>query len=420
MTSQPVPISLSSGPRKLRLMPAAEQDGLDPYMAQIITNRKSGLSLNHVIGCPLDCGYCVRHFWGNFEQKIPQLLIPTHEAVTLLVSHPEFRPDTTPLQIFNKATDPFLPGVKPHTFEVLEELDRLGMRNLVLIITRFHVTEDDMRRLEALSYVRPTLLFTYSGIADARVEPIAKTTTTVDSIVVAAGHRKRTKVILYWRPIVPHWNDDPATMAHVLKVADAAGVDAIVFTGYYHKEENASYLRGLGVPVPYAENWQRRKMLPEDLDRRVVQAWRDSGISIPLFRKTSCGVTASWEIADYNGHLGVPELCDICPAEQVARCKAALRPPSEAEFIAALESFGFDPTTPFLVEDGHVLTATLGEQRRYALQHWFGYQMWEVEHPHARGAHGRALAGYKLDPAEQAQLDGARARLAEAARHEDD
>ena len=33
----------------------------------------------------------------------------------------------TPLQIFNRATDLFLPAVRPHTFAVLENLDRRGM-----------------------------------------------------------------------------------------------------------------------------------------------------------------------------------------------------------------------------------------------------------------------------------------------------
>ncbi|NRQ31262.1 hypothetical protein HII36_05345 [Nonomuraea sp. NN258] len=401
-------------------MPTSEQTQLDPYMAQIVTNRKSGISLNHIIGCPLDCGYCVRHFWGNFEQKIPQLLVPTDEAVRLLVNHPEFLDHTTPIQLFNKATDPFLPGVKPHTFAVLEDLDRQGLTNLVLIITRFHVTQADMDRLESLHYVRPTLLITYSGIRDDRVEPIGKSTTTVDSIITAARHSERTKVILYWRPIVPGWNDDCASMAHVLGVAADAGVDALVFTGYYHKEENATYLREMGVPVPYGDDWQRRKMLPADLDARVVEAWRDSGISVPLFRKTSCGVTASWQLPDYNGHLGVPELCDICPPEQVARCAEALKAPTDEQVRDALDLFDFDPDTPFLIEHGHVLTAKLGEQRRYALQHLFGYQFWEVEHPHVHAAHGRALQGYELTPAEQEALDGARERLAAAARHEDD
>jgi hypothetical protein len=77
-----------------------------------------------------------------------------------------------------------------------------------------------------------TLLFTYSGIADARVEPIAKSDITVTSIRTAAANKKRTGVVLYWRPIVPGWNDSDETMASVLQVG--RDVDAIVFTGYYH------------------------------------------------------------------------------------------------------------------------------------------------------------------------------------------
>ncbi|MDF5759066.1 hypothetical protein [Spongiactinospora sp. TRM90649] len=161
-------------------------------------------------------------------------------------------------------------------------------------------------------------------------------------------------------------------------------------------------------------------MRPPDLDVRIVQAWREAKTGIPLFRKTSCGVTYGWQLPDYNGHLGVPELCDICPPGQVARCAAALRPPTDEEFRAALDSFGFAPDTPFAVEDGHVLTGKLGEQRRYALQHLLGYQMWEVEHPHVHAAHGRALEGYELTAAEQAALDSARDRLAAAVREEDD
>jgi hypothetical protein len=46
--------TIPADPTHLRLMPATQQADLDPYMAQIVTNRKSGLSLNHIIGCPLD------------------------------------------------------------------------------------------------------------------------------------------------------------------------------------------------------------------------------------------------------------------------------------------------------------------------------------------------------------------------------
>ncbi|WP_462202756.1 hypothetical protein [Frankia sp. CcWB3] len=47
--------------------------------------------------------------------------------MTQLVAHPYFRADTTPIQLFNRATEPFLPAVKPHTFAVLEDLDARGL-----------------------------------------------------------------------------------------------------------------------------------------------------------------------------------------------------------------------------------------------------------------------------------------------------
>ncbi|MBM0240316.1 hypothetical protein JNW88_30320, partial [Micromonospora sp. ATA32] len=204
-----VPVQISAGPRQLNLMPAAEQARLDPYMQLIVGYRKSGLSLNHIVGCPLDCGYCVRHFWGNFDDKIPTLLVPTQDAIELLIGHKAFRPHITPIQLFNKATDPFLPGVKPHLFQVLRALDERAYTNQILIITRFKVTGQDMEILESLRHLKVTLLFTYSGIQDDRVEPITKSAITINSIYTAVAHKKRTGVVLYWRPIVPGWNTAP-------------------------------------------------------------------------------------------------------------------------------------------------------------------------------------------------------------------
>jgi DNA repair photolyase len=398
------------------MMPAEHITTLDPYMSLIVGYRKSGLSLNHIIGCPLDCGYCVRHFWGNFEVKTPQLLCSTQEAIDRLVTHEAFQPHITPIQLFNKATDPFLPGVKPHLFTVLRALDAHGFTNHVLVITRFTVTAADMQQLEALQHLKVTLLFTYSGITDARVEPIAKSTITQTAIRTAVAHKDRTGVVLYWRPIVPGWNDSPETMAHVLDLG--RDVDALVFTGYYHKPENASYLRGLGVEVPFDEDYHRRKTMPAELDARVVAAWRSSGISTPLFRKTSCGVAYAHGVADYNGHWGVRELCDICPAVQRKRCADDYANPTPASIDRVLAHFGYQ--TPYLIEDGHVWTHGLGEQRRYAIQHTLRYQIWELDQPHFLHAHGRSLNGHRVDPDQADHFAVLREQLTTAARYEDD
>jgi hypothetical protein len=37
------------------------------------------------------------------------------EAVEQLVSHRYFQAHVTPVQVLNRATDPFLPSVRPHT-----------------------------------------------------------------------------------------------------------------------------------------------------------------------------------------------------------------------------------------------------------------------------------------------------------------
>ncbi|QSB17342.1 hypothetical protein JQS43_15020 [Natronosporangium hydrolyticum] len=397
-------------------MPAAQIAGLDPYMSLIVGYRKSGLSLNHIIGCPLDCGYCVRHFWGNFEVKVPQLLCSTDEAVEKLTGHAAFQPHITPIQLFNKATDPFLPGVKPHLFQVLRALDARGYTNHVLVITRFTVTEADMDELEKLRHLKVTLLFTYSGITDPRVEPVAKSSITQTSVRTAAAHKRRTGVVLYWRPIVPGWNDAPETMAHVLDVG--RDVDAIVFTGYYHKSENAGYLRGLGVDVPYGEDFHRRKTMPADLDAAVVAAWRESGITTPLFRKTSCGVAYAHGVPDYNGHWGVRELCDICPSLQRQRCADDHTTPTPAAIDQVLTHLGYE--TPYVIEDGHVWTHGLGEQRRYAIQHTLRHQIWELDQPHYLHAHGRSLNGHHPDPEQAEQFAALREQFATTARYEED
>jgi DNA repair photolyase len=116
----------------------------------VVEYRKSGLSLNHIVGCPLDCGYCVRHLFQNFEMKQPHLVLSDGEAVDLLVNHWAFQVGTSPIQIFNRATDPFLPGVKDHLFSTLEELDRRDLANPTLVITRWKVNPADVERLEHL------------------------------------------------------------------------------------------------------------------------------------------------------------------------------------------------------------------------------------------------------------------------------
>jgi DNA polymerase III epsilon subunit-like protein len=96
-----------------------------------------------------------------------------------------------------------------------------------------------------------------------------------------------------------------------------------------------------------------------------------------------------------RAHRGIRELCDICPAAQASRCRDAHRTPGRDEMDRTLANLGYH--TSYLIEDGHVWTHGLGEQRRYAIQHALGFQIWELDEPRLLHAHGRALTGYALD-----------------------
>jgi DNA repair photolyase len=376
------------------LLDRDQAERLPARAREVVEYRKSGLSLNHIQGCPLDCAYCIRHTYGLWDQRQPRALMPDAEAVELLVSHRYFRAHITPVQILNRATDPFLPAVRPHTLAVLADLDSRGLRNHVLVITRHQMKPGDIARLNRLANLKVTLLFTYSGIDDARIEPYPSRIAAGSLELMSAPARRRYRTILYWRPLVPGLNDSAEHLERARALSQVA--DATVFTGLFYRDQIAQYYRANGLPEPY-DSTARRKIVPETLEQRVLAAFTGSG---SLFRKTSCAVSYAHGLPDYNGHYGVRELCDICPAAQLSRCRSAHRVPSADQVYQAASSL---PETGSMQvvdvsEQAAVVSGLDDEQPRYYLQHALGFQVHDVRHPHHRYRHGRADTGWKEHP----------------------
>ncbi|MEJ0050141.1 MAG: radical SAM protein [Methylovirgula sp.] len=358
---------------------------LPESLKQIVDYRKSGLSLNHVVGCPLDCGYCVRHLFGNYEMKRPHLVMSDEAAINTLVNHWAFRPSQTPLQIFNRATDPFLPGVKDHLMKCLEDLDDRGLKNHLLIITRWIIEAADVEKLERLRNLKVTILVTWSGIEDARIEPI-DSRIAEDSLRVLNGHARRTKSVLYWRPLIAGLNDADD---HLGKARELSGLaDATVFTGLFYREQVRAHFDNLGVPEMYPEV-ARRKILPAETEKRVLEALRGRAI----FRKTSCGVAYAHKTADYNGHYGIREICEICPASQIDLCASEHRQPTMRQAQALAIEAGLSPC-PISIDERRVKVMGSTEQQRYFMQHSLKFQVHDENHPHVYGRHGRAEIGW--------------------------
>src|SRR5204863_5982548 len=124
---------------------------------------------------------------------------------------------------------------------------------------------EDVDRLNRLRYLKVTLLFTYSGIDDPRIEPHPSHVAADSLKLMSAPLRRRYRTILYWRPLVPGLNDADEHLAAARELARHA--DATVFTGLFYRDQIAAYYRANGLPEPYGDT-ARRKIVPETVERR--------------------------------------------------------------------------------------------------------------------------------------------------------
>ncbi|WNV85035.1 radical SAM protein [Umezawaea sp. Da 62-37] len=358
---------------------------------EVVEYRKSGLSLNHIQGCPLGCVYCIRHTYGLWDENQPRALMSDAHAVEELVNHRYFQPHVTPIQLFNRATEPFLPKVRPHTFAVLEDLDARDLTNHVLVITRHQLSEYDIDRLNQLHHLKVTLLFTYSGIDNQKIEPYPSHVVADSLKLMSAPELRKYRTVLYWRPLVPGLNDTDEHLAAARELSKHA--DATVFTGLFYRDQIAQYYKANGLPEPYQDT-ARRKIVPETLEHRVLEAFSHSAA---LFRKTSCAVSYAHGLPDYNGHIGIRELCDICPLSQLEICTNAHRVPT-VEQLHQIASVLPETRSVKVVEispRAAVVSGLETEQPRYFLQHALGFQVHDERHPHHANRHGRAELGWK-------------------------
>jgi DNA repair photolyase len=363
-----------------------------PVRAQeVVEYRKSGLSLNHIQGCSLGCAYCVRHTYGLWDENQPVALMTDAQAVEELVNHRYFQPHVTPVQLFNRATEPFLPKVRPHTFAVLEDLDKRELTNHVLVITRHQLKPYDIDRLNQLRHVKATLLFTYSGIENQKIEPYPSHVAADSLKLMSAPQIRMYRTVLYWRPLVPGLNDTDEHLAAAHELSKHA--DATVFTGLFYRDEIAEYYNANGIRPPY-EGTARRKIVPETLEARVLEAFSHSSA---LFRKTSCAVSYAHGLPDYNGHYGIRELCDICPMGQLQLCASAHRVPSaeDVHHVASVLPEAGSLKVVDISERAAVVSGLETEQPRYFLQHVLGFQVHDERHPHHMRRHGRADIGWR-------------------------
>jgi DNA repair photolyase len=285
------------------------------HVGEAVEHTTSWLTINPTIGCPLGCVYCFRTRWG--AQDIPRTMAEPAQLVNALVSHPEFRPNITPVAINVSSTDAFLPSVRDTTLACVDNLEARGLRNIVGLITKSEILPQHIQRLTALRYVRPIVFVSYAliphHIEPVPLEPRVRTMRRLKTAGVP--------VVLYYRPIVRGWNDSPETMEAILRMGGAMA-DAIAYGGLRLSPEIRHEMTKHKVEIPRESTDFQDKELDTDIQHRLHKMHEQLGISIPLYKHTSCAVSFLFKMTNYNGLAANPErnCTPSCPRAQQQLC----------------------------------------------------------------------------------------------------
>jgi len=289
---------------------------------EFVSQEKSLLKAEAFTGCSLGCGYCFRK---EGEETIPKRKIDDEELVELLLQHKYFLRDRSPLSVNSDYIDPFLPQTKESTFRILEILAAEELKNLVSLITKSPLSENDIRRLESFHGLDIEVCVSYSEMPST-VEPIGNERR-IETLYQLG--QSRLKSLHFYRPIVVGFNDSEECIGQVLKVSKEAGIDAVMVGGLRLSDKLRRLFRArTGLPVPECRAPDRKKYLPQYLKETLFRTYEKVGLQIPMVRRTSCGRSVIRGIPDYNGHWIEPDknCWPTCPTRQRKICADAIAP----------------------------------------------------------------------------------------------
>lgn len=265
----------------------------------LATQLKSWMALNPNFGCIWDCAYCIQHkdefFNSSNYLKINKMFDP-EEVVSEIMANPRIT-SRTPLALYN-FSDPFLPQNTTGLKKILYELDKRKFTNLVGLITRTFVDDDTLDTIANLTNIKPIIIVSYAGYENRKIEggPLKKRVQLMKEI-----KKRKISLLQYLRPIAREWLEPD----QFKKTRDAVAgyIDGVVMSGVRLTPEVIKRIEKKGLTVPYVPNYLN-KFFPKEIQEEILEVYKDI---VPVYRYTSCGISSTLRIPDYNAHLNFLE-----------------------------------------------------------------------------------------------------------------
>lgn len=261
-----------------------------------IQHTRGILQINPFLGCNCGCLYCFRNDaeggLGDFYfGKNPVQIMSVTETINRLEKHPWFIPNITQIGINTSSTEAFLPAVKSVTFELIDEIIKRGYRNDIILISKWYLSEDDIKKLD--SYENNILLFlTYTANRE-NVEPVTgrKEIRRKQFEQLEYLHKaKKLKWAHYYRPIARGWNDCEDQIIEALEFGNNAC--ASVLGGLKLLTNMEEIATSCSIPIPQGDFKNRAyKFLDPMLLDKIINIYERKGFSQVLVGDQSCGIS---------------------------------------------------------------------------------------------------------------------------------
>ncbi len=263
------------------------------YDSDIVEHTTSWLTINPMKGCPLDCAYCFRYKWDN--ASTPYNANDVHESLIQLINHKLFIPHTTPISVNISSTDSLLPTVKKTTFESIRFLDNKGYKNIFGVTTKIGFNSSDIEFLKSIKNLRIITFISYANIPE-EIEPVSQRRR-LNSLKLLK--KAEIPTVLYARPIVPGWNSDVRSLSKILLLGEQYA-NAICIGGIRLSKEILEKLEAKKIKIPDGYSQFHPKKMEKELELEILKQYERLGLTVPLFKHTSCAVSFIFQIPNYN------------------------------------------------------------------------------------------------------------------------
>lgn len=265
---------------------------------------KSSISISAYSGCTINCKYCILSTYrkNNHIEKI----INEEDLCNNLFASKYFVVNKTVISV-NNVSDPFLNDIlKQSTYKILDILEEKNIKNPILLITKSYLKNLDLEYLNSKK-LNICILYTFSGLS----EKYENRSLMLQTKTMKLLSKCNKNIICYWRPVIEGINSTPEIINKTAELT-CKYFNYFVISGIRINSHIKNVFESDNITVDIFPN-SEHKVIKEETFNNILLSIKKNNPNAKVYRKTSCVISALFNIPDYNAHYDLKKnMCFNC------------------------------------------------------------------------------------------------------------